>query len=1010
MKRRLLSTLTLALFGLAVHAQTPFLESINDVADARNSLIALTHANVHLGPDQVRNDVTVLIKDGRILDVKQGRASLQGAVVYDLHGAHVYPGFIHMDSGVGLPEPPPRAPFNFFGAEVLNNTQPGARNVNEAIKASQNAASAYNADAKANAELRQAGFTTALVHHRDGIARGTGALVILLDEDNQSALLVPEATAHFAFDKGSSKQLYPISLMGGMALLRQTFLDARWYAQQKQFTDLDLAALNAAQALPKIMHARGPAQYRLAAKLGQEFDTAFIVRSNGDDYMDLPLVKSTGQSLIVPLNSIEAPRIKDALDAWDIELEDLMSWEMAPLNPVYLQNAGVRFALLPADGAKGNKSFLKDLRKAVKNGLDKHTALAALTTVPADMLGRKDIGHLRAGAQASFVISSGELFDADSEILETWVAGQRHVFKPHTPFTAGEYTLSINDEAIKLKLTTGPGGPKLKPLDAEDKRQFKLHLDGDIAAIEIKDKKDSRRLTGLVNGETWNALPGGEDWTLQRTGEVSDSGDSPDADAMDAAAAADEPSSLPTVPRPFSAYGLSQTQRPDSVLFRNATVWTNGDDGVLGKTDVYIKNGKINRIGNGLSVNAELTIDASDMHLTPGIIDEHSHIALYSVNDVATNSGMVRMADVVNPHDTNIYRNLAGGVTAAQLLHGSANPVGGQSALIKLRWGGSADDLLIDGADGFIKFALGENVKRSRSPASVRYPQSRMGVEQVYRDAFSQALNYRKTWQDYDNLSRSNKRNTAPPRRDLVMDTMLEILDGKRFITCHSYVQSEINMLMHVADDFNFNVNTFTHILEGYKVADKMQQHGAGGSTFADWWAYKWEVNYAIPYNAALMHQAGVVTAINSDSAEMSRRLNQEAAKTVKYGDLTPQEALKTVTLNPAKLLHLDDRMGRIAVGMDADVVLWTDEPLSIYAQVDKTLIDGVVYYDRSQQDALQQRIKAERERLIERVMSQSGGGGGGGSSPFAARVRETLHCDSLNGHGTLFDHLNTGE
>ncbi|MCH8265849.1 MAG: amidohydrolase family protein, partial [Proteobacteria bacterium] len=382
-------------------------------------------------------------------------------------------------------------------------------------------------------------------------------------------------------------------------------------------------------------------------------------------------------------------------------------------------------------------------------------------------------------------------------------------------------------------------------------------------------------------------------------------------------------------------------------------------------TDVLVRGGRIAAVGDDLSADGVLEIDGSGKHLTPGIIDEHSHIALFNINETMTNSAMVRMQDVVDSENINIYRNLAGGVTAAQLLHGSANPIGGQSAIIKMRWGRPASELLIEGADEFIKFALGENVKRSRNSASIRYPQTRMGVEQVYVNAFSQAREYGKKWDEYRSLTRSQRRNVAAPRRNLVDETMLEILNGERYVTSHSYVQSEINMLINVADSFDFNINTFTHILEGYKVADKMALHGAGGSTFADWWGYKWEAFQAIPYNAALMQQAGVVVAINSDDAEMSRRLNQEAAKSVKYGGLSEIDAFKQVTINPAMLLHLDDRMGSIRAGKDADLVLWSDHPLSIYAVVETTWIEGIPYYDRDEDLAMREQIASERARII---------------------------------------------
>jgi imidazolonepropionase-like amidohydrolase len=354
------------------------------------------------------------------------------------------------------------------------------------------------------------------------------------------------------------------------------------------------------------------------------------------------------------------------------------------------------------------------------------------------------------------------------------------------------------------------------------------------------------------------------------------------------------------------------------------------------------------------------------------------------------------MGDVINPDDINIYRQLSGGVTTAQLLHGSANPIGGQSVLIKLKWGHVAEELKYEKADGFIKFALGENVKQSNwgDLNTVRFPQSRMGVEQVYKDYFTRAREYDKQIKSIANQKDKSKNTII--RRDLELETLAEIINKKRFITCHSYVQSEINMLMHIADTFGFKVNTFTHILEGYKVADKMKAHGAAASTFADWWAYKNEVLDAIPYNAAILAKMGVVTAINSDDAEMARRLNQEAAKSIKYGALTEVEALKLVTLNPAKMLHIDDKVGSIKVGKVADLVLWTDNPLSIYAKVDKTMIDGQIYFDREIDAKLRDENKKERARIISKLLLEKQKG----AKVVKPQNKEQrlYHCNTIEG------------
>jgi imidazolonepropionase-like amidohydrolase len=355
------------------------------------------------------------------------------------------------------------------------------------------------------------------------------------------------------------------------------------------------------------------------------------------------------------------------------------------------------------------------------------------------------------------------------------------------------------------------------------------------------------------------------------------------------------------------------------------------------------------------------------------------------VNEGGHNSSAeVMMEDVVNPDDISIYRALAGGVTTTQLLHGSANPIGGQSAILKMKWGASPKGMIYEDSPKFIKFALGENVKQSNWGNRSRFPQTRMGVEQVFMDYFTRAKAYGE-----------KKASGEAYRYDEEMETLLEILNGERFISCHSYVQSEINMLMKVADHFGFTVNTFTHILEGYKVADKMAKHGAGGSTFSDWWAYKYEVNDAIPYNAVLMHNEGVVTAINSDDGEMIRRLNQEAAKSMKYGGMSAEDAWKMVTLNPAKLLHIDHRVGSIKEGKEADLVLWNHHPLSVYAKAEKTLIGGVVYFDLEQDKKQREALKEERAKLIAEMLKAKNSGMK--TQSVVKKKSRDLHCDSAD-------------
>jgi imidazolonepropionase-like amidohydrolase len=353
---------------------------------------------------------------------------------------------------------------------------------------------------------------------------------------------------------------------------------------------------------------------------------------------------------------------------------------------------------------------------------------------------------------------------------------------------------------------------------------------------------------------------------------------------------------------------------------------------------------------------------------------------------------------------------LSGGVTTSHILHGSANTIGGQTQLIKLRWGAGDEDLKFKGWPGQIKFALGENVKRSSSPlGNNRYPDTRMGVEQILVDAFTRAKDYQRIWAAYENdkktyeNAKSKKGLTAPvaPRRDLELDALVEILEKKRFITCHSYVQSEINAAMEVANRMGYTVNTFTHILEGYKVADKMKEHGSFASTFSDWWAYKMEVEDAIPYNAAIMQKVGLTVAINSDDAEMARRLNQEAAKIVKYGGVTEEEALKMVTLNPAIMLHVEDKVGSLRVGKDADVVLWSDHPLSIYAKSLYTIVDGTVYFDRTRDEQQQKQVDAERLRLVRKMNGEKRAGAPTVPAQPSYQLMHTCH-DHGHSHGLL--------
>lgn len=404
--------------------------------------------------------------------------------------------------------------------------------------------------------------------------------------------------------------------------------------------------------------------------------------------------------------------------------------------------------------------------------------------------------------------------------------------------------------------------------------------------------------------------------------------------------------------------------RADSTLLRNATILPVSKPAFKGS--LLITDGKI--MAMGLNVDAPTgatVVDLNGQYVMPGIIDCHSHIAAASINEGSVSvSSMVGIEDVLDAEDVDIRRALAGGVTTANILHGSANSIGGKCSVIKMRWGKTARELLFEGSTPGIKFALGENPKRQGSSnvggRALRYPGTRMGVEDVIRDAFLEARRYQQEWQDYQARKARNE-DVLPPRRDLKLEPLVEVLEGKRFVHAHCYRADEILMLLRVADEFSFKIRTLQHVLEGYKVAKEIAAHGAGASTFSDWWSYKVEAYDAIPYNAAIMHQKGVLVSLNSDSAELMRHLNQEAAKAMKYGGLSETEALAMVTLNAAKQLKIDDKVGSLEVGKVADIAVYDGHPLSNYAKVSKVYIDGLLYFDR--QKDLEERGPRETEK-----------------------------------------------
>jgi imidazolonepropionase-like amidohydrolase len=998
-------TLFLGVFTLSqvVVSQTTF--PVNGVKESNPVFYYFKNATIHLDYATTIENGVLVIKDGKVFAVGKDLQKPKGAIEVDLKDKHIYPSFIDPNTDYGMPKITNEKKGR---NEQFLSEKKGAYGWNEAVKPEIDAAKLFTYNEKQAKSFINNGFGAVLTHQKDGIVRGTSTAVLLSENDNK-AMLTGYAASHFSFRKGSSTQNYPGSLMGCIALIRQTYLDAEWYANQKTIEEynLTLEAFNNNLSLPQIFDVDDYQSAIRADKIGDEFGFQYIIAGSGDEYKRINEIVQTNAAFIIPVNYPKVYDVEDPFDALLVSTEDMKHWELAPLNPKILHDNGVLFAFTSA-GLEDISVFLKNVKKTISYGLPKDIALKALTYNPAMLLGAQDvIGSLHPDKIANFIITSGDIFENDTKLFENWIAGKKHVIDDMNQIDIrGKYNLTVNGE--KFELIVEGDINKTKAHLKIDTVKTPVQISNDNTLIHLSFELKNNVFDGLVSlsgkinnkGSVWDGkgqLNNGEwiDWSAIKSEPFKEDDKKKKSTEKDTL--------MGVVQYPNMAFGHKGIPSTNNYLIKNATVWTCELEGILNETDVLIKNGKIAAIGKNISAEGIEIIDAKGKHLTPGIIDEHSHIAISKgVNECTqNNTAEVSIADVVNADDINIYRQLAGGVTAAQLLHGSCNPIGGQSALIKLRWGQSAEKMKIENADGFIKFALGENVKRSNFGGGFnsRFPQSRMGVEQVYYDAFTRAKEYQLQWATYSMATslakKKDKSKINPPRRDLELDIVSEIMNSKRFISCHSYVQTEINMLMHVADSMGFKVNTFTHILEGYKLAPEMKAHGAGGSTFSDWWAYKFEVNDAIPYNGALMSSQGITTAFNSDDAEMGRRLNQEAGKAVKYGGVSEEEALKFVTLNPAKLLHLDNRMGSVKVGKDADLVLWTDHPLSIYAKATTTFVDGIIYYDILKNDQLIQENNIERRRLINKMIQATKNGEP--KQKKASKEQTIYHCESAD-------------
>ena len=978
---------------------------------------AIVGARIVTAPGQVIPHGTIVIRDGVITAVGANVAVPADARVWKGDSLTVYPGLIDAfvtpadaapQAGPGplggrreQQQAPPAAPRG--AVSVLNSVQPENRVV-ESLPLSKDQLDA----------LRGAGFTTAQVAPAKGIVRGQTAVIALRDGTPNTTLIEPDVAQVFSIE--ANPTAYPGSLMGGIAVIRQTFLDGRWYrsvhatydkspsGKEPPETNLSWAAMDPVIAGKQtaLFLASDMLEVLRAGVLAREAGVKAQIVTGGDDYKRVKDIVAQALPLIVPVNFPDAPDVSDRDLALDVSTEELRAWNDAPGNPAALAKLGATFALT-SNGLKDvKKGFRANVTQAIQRGLTADQALAAVTTVPAKLLGLSErLGTIAPGKLACLTVTRGDLFSDKGQVREVWACGERYEVAKDEAAPKGKWMISWGPKAHTMDVKTEPDTSVSLIIPPDTLKSVRARIDD--ARLRFTMKRGSEPDEDFDLTIAQDGLAG----TLASEGHSHEVTGSRIQDDMKKDKY-EPPVVTPAVMGNTEAWRMSEPAQPAAVLIRGATVWTEGPQGTLENADVIVKGGKIAAVGKGLSAPAgAVVIDGAGKHVAPGIIDCHSHSAILGNVNECTNSVTceVRVRDVINSESENIYRQLAGGTTIMHLLHGSCNSIGGQNAVIKNKWGLPPDQLLFAAAPKTVKFALGENPKQSNwgNEATNRYPQSRAGVEQTIRDAFIRAKDYRSAQAEF----KAGKR-AYPPKPDLQLDALVDMLEGRMFIHSHSYRQDEILMLMRLTESQGIHVQTFQHVLEGYKIADEMAAHGAGGSTFSDWWAYKYEVIDAIPYNGYLMWDRGVTVSYNSDSDELARRLNTEAAKAIKYGGVPPEEALKFVTLNPAKQLKIDDRVGSLEVGKDADFSIWNGSPLSPYSLCEQTWIEGRKYFDRGADLAGRDALAKERAQLIERAKKGKKEGGG----MMAARTWPPRYlddtdlsgngCGDQNGHGEM--------
>ena len=959
----------------AASQDTDQTQRVEGLRDNTPGVHAFTNARVVTAPGEELDGATLVIRDGVIEEVGQGVSAPDDARVWDMEGHTIYPGFIDAHAYLGMDE----GPENGEAPEAHWNTQ---------VRAHFDAGTELDDDEDARHHLRAQGFTTANAIPRLGIFRGQSAVVSLSDEATRHRLIEPGVAQSMSFTR--SFELgggYPSSLMGTMALMRQTLHDAQWHEEAWATYDADPSGLSKPERSrpleelagvltgdqPLVFETRMEEDIPRAKGIAEEFGTDVWLMGSGEEYRLLDVLDGDTPPMIVPVDFPAAPDVEAPEDALNVDLATLRHWYRAPENPGALDAQGIDFALT-ADGLDDPGDFLANVREAVARGLDPASALGALTTAPAELLGIDNRhGTLEGGKVANLVVADGDLFQEDAEIRDVWVDGQRYGIElPERVDPRGEWTVtSVDDGRFDGRLELE--GP-LHDL------QGSITLDGETVELSsasartqsgrlrvafpgsVLEEEGLVRLSASVEGDEaygWTELPGrtGPSWRGERT-----------------ASAADNPAAERQAPEPVEDLELADIrpamefgrealpEQPEHVLVENATVWTQGPEGVIEDGDLLVSNGEVEAVGQDLDApsGAEV-IDGSGKHVTPGLIDAHLHSGIQGVNEGTSNAvPEVRMEDVLTHNTAWTYRQVAGGLTTAHLMHGSANPIGGQNVFVKMRWGGLPEDLIMEDQPRTVKFALGENVVGNT------YPGTRMGVEQFIRDHFEGARDYQERWDEWEANG-----DGLPPRRDLRTEAVWDIMNEEISIQSHGYRQDEFLMLVRLAEEFDFGVDAIHHGVEAYRIAPELAESDVAAVVWSDWSSFKVEAYEATTYNARLLHEAGVKTSLHSDNSHIATRMNWEAGKVARTG-MDQEDALNLVTLNTAKALGIDDRVGSLEPGKDGDFVIWDGNPLSQFTRAEQTWIDGRQYFDLAEDQELRERAEEERGKLLQLLLEDN--------------------------------------